>query len=824
MGRKVPIGLACKYLFLLYFSSVSLLSQPYASFPWLAVSPSDVSAPNPSAGLLTSSLSRRSYCLIASPWDPSISSPFTVYVSSDGYASGALDTLQDGLTPLPHQLFRARLLEGSVFNVESRVMSGGQLASSPAPSFGVTKVILADDDPDIFYHLSLWWKNAPIAMYVGDPDNWAFQQFIQFAKSTVAQITRDDSMTYSISWGSAAVVLQKDVQSRKYRGMGGALRFNPSTSAFVQGTCPCPAGAMTLELWVRVGDSVAGMRRLVCWRSAAAAGLRSLDIGAGTANLPRFAIRADDGTIYQAIGAQPIAASSNLQTGTHIAGVVDPLAGNIRLLVNGITVVTTPFTGTVTSTLTTLYFAVNEIASEFLSNGDIDEVRVWSVARSDDQVQLTMNGEISPTTPGLFAYYRCNDQAPGNVTVFDSCTGAHNLTLTNAVWIGSLTGGPSVAGKPLPTLEGSYQKFEPVPVDDINGVWQLNHGSMVSIDTLEHRGQQVYIYDGDVADITTVTPASGHWYSCLAQGIFKLNAVITGKLLATGRGDNQTINGVGYVDDIASICRKKALLAGMMDDQIDLASVGYISGTYPYKVWYGTQLNPQSVDSVIVEMMGWIMGWRITTRDGKLSLGALSTPPSIKWNFDETKVAIDSCTVVAFSPPSKQTILGYSRYGQTQSTGELSTSNLEIVSDLSQEYRTTQTPVNSAVMAADASALPRTLNTAIVGLADASAEAARQQGFWAQAPVTVRCQTTDGEFQYAIGDGLRLAVSNESLLSGSALGIPGLRGVFTGMIVAIGDTVPLVEWFEAIGVTLRTLTTTEGVDIVTTEGSGIEIL
>jgi len=784
---------------------VSLFSQPYLASPWLgSTSPLDVSIPNPSAGLLTSSLSQRSYCLIASPWDPSTSTRLTLYLSGDGYASGPADTLQDGVTALLHQLFRARLLDGSVFNVETRVMSAGQLVQSPAPSFGITKVILADDDPEILYHLSLWWKNAPIAEFVGNPD-WPFQQFIQFAKSTVAQITRDDAMTYSISWGSAATLLQKNIQPRTYRGMGGALRFNPTTNAKVQGTCPCPAGAMTLELWTRVGDAAAGMKRLVCWRSGAAAGLRTLDLGTGTPNLPRFAIRNDSGTIYEATGADPVPVTGNLQNGTHIAGVVDPLDSNIRLVVNGVTITTTPFTGTVNSILTTLYWAVNEIASEFLNNGDIDEVRVWNIARSDSDIQSTMNSEISPTTPGLVSYYKCNDQAPGNVTVFDGCTGAHHLTLTNAMWIGSLTGGPSIAGKPLPTLEGPYTKFEPVPVDDTNDVWQLNDGGMVSITTLEHRGLQPYIYDGNVADITLVSPASGHWYSCLAQGIFKLNAVITGRLLATGQGDN---SGIGYVDDIASIVRKKALLAGMTDDQIDLASVGFVSGTYPYKVWYGTRLDPIAVDTVIVELMSWIMGWRITTRDGKLSLGALAIPSTIKWSFDETTIAIDSCTVVSFSPPSKQTILGYNRYGQTQSASELSTSDLELVSDLAQEYRTAQTSIDSAVVAADSSALPRTLSTAIVSLTDATTEATRQQTFWAQAPITIRAQTTDGEFQYAIGDGVQVTMP-----------IEGLEGGFVGMIVAIGNTVPLIEWFEAIGfvVPVGILQTTEGTDIITTD-------
>lgn len=819
-ARDTRLPLASKYLLLLYFLAVSLSSSPHLSSPWLApASPSiltDVSTPNPSAGLLTSSLSQRSYCLIAAPWDPQTSTRLMVYLSSDGYASGPTDTLQDGITAFPHQLFRARLLADSVFNVESRVMSAGQLIQSPAPSFGVTKVILADDDPDILYHLSLWWKNATISMYVGDPD-WPFQQFIQFAKSTVAQITRDDAMTYSISWGSSATILQQDLQPRKYRGMGGALRFNnPSSVAYVTGTCPGPSGNMALECWMRAA-SITGTFSIVGWQVhvGSGAGTRALKTVNG---VPRFSIITDGGTLVEAIGTDVIPITSNLQYGTHLEGVIETAvpstSGFVRLLVNGIQVAEAKFTDGVATTLGTLWGASKEALSQYFP-GDIDEVRIWNIWRDEASTQATMNGEISPTTAGLFAYYKCNDQAPGNVTVFDSCTGAHHLTLTNAVWIGSLTGGPSIAGKPLPTVEGPYTKFEPVPVDDINGVWQINHGSMVSITDLEHRGLSPYVYDGDVADITTATPASGHWSSCLAQGIFKLNAIITGRLLATGKGDNQVINGIGYVDDIASIARKKALLAGMPDDQIDLTSVGYISGAYPYKVWYGTRLDPISVDRVLVEIMSWIMGWRITTRDGKLSFGALATPSSIKWYFDETSVAIDSCTAVAFSPPPKQTILGYARYGQTQSASELSTSDLELVSDLGQEYRTFPTPISTAAVAADSSALPRTLNTAIASLTDASTEALRQQAFWAKAPVTVRAQTTDGEFQYAIGDGVNITMP-----------IEGLEGGFNGMIVAIGNTVPMIEWFEAIGVVvpIGILETTQGTDVVTTDtGTLIEV-
>lgn len=803
------------------------IAYPLLSQPLLDLTPFDVSIPSPVSALLSTLSGPRSYLLIAHPYDRQSATYTTVYYSSDGYASHANDTLPDS-TPLPHQLFRARLLAGQVFNFESRVMSSGALISSPVPAYGTTRVILADDDPDVLRDLTYNWHNCQISMYVGDP-SWSLSSFVLFARGIVAEITRDDVMTYSIAWGTLAQVLQVDVQPRHYRGMGGALRFNnPPSTAYVTGTLPCPPSDLTIECWMRPATSAATIKRLVCWRNGSSgAGLRSLDIGSGGNSLPRFAIRNDASVLFTATGSTPVNVAANLQNGTHVAGVIDPVAMVIRIVVNGVTAATTPYTGTLLTVLNTVYFACNDSLSE-LFDGDEDEIVISNIARSDADIQSTMNAERSPTSAGVYAYYKCNDQAPGNVTVFDSVlsggvvAGApHNLTLTNAVWIGSLTGGPSIAGKCIPTVEGPYTKFEPVCVDDINNVYQLNDGSMVSQLTFEHRGLQPYIIDGDTADITTATPASGHIVTCLAQGVFKLNAVISGHLLVTGHGDNQGV--MGYVETCSDISKKKALNAGLTNADLDLVKFATDTVMYPYPVWIGTRLDPRSVDSVIVEVRSYIMGWRTLTRDGRLTIGVLARPTSIKFYLTETNTAIDGVTMLVKSAPVKQTIMSYARYGLAQTPADLAVTNQETVTDLGQEYRTYQTSIDASVVKGDSSAAIWKPVTAIVASVDAALESAREQAYWSAGPATIRIQLTDGQFQVNIDDGVNLTLTGLDIATNKDL--EGLQSGFEGVVTAIGDTVPMLEWCEVTGFMLpKSVLIGDDMSVIVASGGGEEIV
>lgn len=46
-------------------------------------------------------------------------------------------------------------------------------------------------------------------------------------------------------------------------------------------------------------------------------------------------------------------------------------------------------------------------------NGEIDELRIWNVARTQAQIQADMNAVLSAATPGLIAYYDFNQGIPG---------------------------------------------------------------------------------------------------------------------------------------------------------------------------------------------------------------------------------------------------------------------------------------------------------------------------------------------------------------------------------------------------------------------------
>jgi hypothetical protein len=67
--------------------------------------------------------------------------------------------------------------------------------------------------------------------------------------------------------------------------------------------------------------------------------------------------------------------------------------------------------------------------------GAIDEVRVWAIARTAQQIATDYDASLSGTEPDLIAYYRL-DEGTGSVT--DDAVGNHPITLYNApLWVTS---------------------------------------------------------------------------------------------------------------------------------------------------------------------------------------------------------------------------------------------------------------------------------------------------------------------------------------------------------------------------------------------------
>ena len=72
--------------------------------------------------------------------------------------------------------------------------------------------------------------------------------------------------------------------------------------------------------------------------------------------------------------------------------------------------------------------------SAFEFHGQIDEVRLWRVARSQTQIEADMNKEVDPNTQSLGGYWKFNE---GQGTTIHDATVNHNdgVLKNNVGWV-----------------------------------------------------------------------------------------------------------------------------------------------------------------------------------------------------------------------------------------------------------------------------------------------------------------------------------------------------------------------------------------------------
>jgi len=106
-------------------------------------------------------------------------------------------------------------------------------------------------------------------------------------------------------------------------------------------------------------------------------------------------------------------------------------------------------------------------------NGTIDEVRIWNVARTQQQIQGAINSSLTGAESGLVGYWRFDDGS-GTRTA-DTSGHNNNGTLVNSpTWVSStapigpppttfVPGAPNVAAAAALTFGGMYNNFVDVP-------------------------------------------------------------------------------------------------------------------------------------------------------------------------------------------------------------------------------------------------------------------------------------------------------------------------------------------------------------------------
>lgn len=142
--------------------------------------------------------------------------------------------------------------------------------------------------------------------------------------------------------------------------------------------------------------------------------------------------------------------------------------------------------------------------------GDISELRIWNMVRSESEINDNMNVSLIGTETGLVGYWKC-DEATG-ATVIDASSNSNNGTLYGPVWSVSTT--PSFLvnddgtsyNKAIPKIDMNTDGFIVSWCDARNAQWEVFLQRYNSIGEIQ--GSNMMVNDMD--------PVAGNWDNSIA--------------------------------------------------------------------------------------------------------------------------------------------------------------------------------------------------------------------------------------------------------------------------------------------------------------------
>ncbi|MFN7013854.1 MAG: LamG-like jellyroll fold domain-containing protein, partial [Bacteroidia bacterium] len=207
------------------------------------------------------------------------------------------------------------------------------------------------------------------------------------------------------------------------------------------------ANFFTAEAWINVPNTT-GVKTIV---------------GNHISNGAQFNLRIDGSRLngflgFGAYGANTSIGSIVANTWHHVAMVYNDTT--LKLYIDGIEAasVNIPLAYSLQTSAQPYMIGASGYGGEFF-NGSIDEVKIWNIAKTPDQLLATKNCELQGTESGLIAYYKFNqgvDQANNSAITTLLATTGPNGTITNFTLNGSTTnflaGSPVATGSIVPSV------------------------------------------------------------------------------------------------------------------------------------------------------------------------------------------------------------------------------------------------------------------------------------------------------------------------------------------------------------------------------------
>lgn len=194
----------------------------------------------------------------------------------------------------------------------------------------------------------------------------------------------------------------------------------------------------TLEAWINL-TSTTGSRAIISKYFSGTSGETSYRLQVLDGNI-RFQVNNSGATTVSSIDQS--VGSVSASTWHHIAAVANG-SGNILIYMDGALVGTGSYDNTVyVGTRDVLIGKARIEDGASITDGVIDEVRIWNIARSCSEILATKDIELTGSESGLIAYYNFNQNEAGGTntgqTTLDDLTSNNNDgTLTNFALMGS---------------------------------------------------------------------------------------------------------------------------------------------------------------------------------------------------------------------------------------------------------------------------------------------------------------------------------------------------------------------------------------------------
>ena len=193
-------------------------------------------------------------------------------------------------------------------------------------------------------------------------------------------------------------------------------------------------------------------------------------------------------------------------------------------------------------------FAIGAAAGATSSGMQLDELRVWSVVKTEAELDalrrraLTAEELADVTLKGCWRF----EEGTGT-TIADAATSPANGTASRCTWYPSLGGGEALAGQSRPALWGNAWNMAPAPVYPVTQIYECAAHRVYSVASVAEGGLSLGTVGTAYTDLLTFlagTTTAGSWDSCItATGAWiRLGSNPSLPITWTGEGETDGVN------------------------------------------------------------------------------------------------------------------------------------------------------------------------------------------------------------------------------------------------------------------------------------------